>query len=106
MNSNTGYDEGSFSSFRSRNLSDTSSTGPLSPLHLDDLATHNFPLLSDNIKMESDLDSITLDDLDLESEPLSLDPANTLLDFLHQEKRQRQNVNPVHHKIKVRHGKK
>merc|ERR1712106_306707 len=55
INSTTGYHEDAFSSFRSRNLSDTSSTGPISPLYLDDLATHNFPLLSDNIKMESDL---------------------------------------------------
>ena len=78
----------------------------MSPLHLDELATHNFPLLSNNIKMESYLDSITLDDLDLESEPLSLDPPNNLLNVLHSEERQMQNVNPVQHKIKVRHVNK
>jgi len=101
-NSTTSYHEGAFSSFRSRNLSSASSTGPMSPLHLDDLASHNFPLLTDNVKGESDLDSITLDDLNLESEPLSsLDPANLLLDFLQPEKRELQNVNPAPHKIKI-----
>merc|ERR1711892_352912 len=100
-NSTSSYHEGAFSSFRSRNLSNASSTGPMSPLHLDDLATHNFPLLTDNIKTESELDNITLDDLKLESEALPLDPANTLLDFLHPEKRQMQNMNPVQNKIKI-----
>ena len=98
----TSYQEGSFSSFRSRNLSNASSTGQMSPLHLDDLANHNFPLLTDNIKRESDLDNITLDDLIIESEPLTLDPANILMDFLHPEKKQLQNVNHAPHKIKVR----
>jgi len=97
----TNYHEGAFSSFRSRNLSNASSTGQMSPLHLDDLATHNFPLLTDNIKIESDLDNITLDDLNLETEPLSLDPANILLDFLHPEKRHLQNVSPAPHKLKI-----
>jgi hypothetical protein len=102
-NSTASYHEGAFSSFRSRNLSNASSTGPMSPLHLDDLASHNFPLLTDNIKAESDLDNITLDDLNLESESLSLNPANMLLDFLHPEKREMQSVNPAPapHKIKI-----
>lgn len=97
----TSYHEGAFSSFRSRNLSNASSTGQISPLHLDDLATHNFPLLTDNLKTESDLDNITLDDLNIEPEPLSLDPANILLDFLHPEKRSLQGVSPAPHKIKI-----
>ena len=73
----------------------------MSPLPLDDLAVNNFPLLTDNSKTESELDNITLDDLNMESEALPLDPANTLLDFLHPEQRQMQNMNPVSHKIKV-----
>ena len=101
-NSTSSYHEGNFSSFRSRNLSNASSTGPMSPLHLDDLAQHNFPLLTDNIKTESELDNITLDDLNMESEPLFLDPANTLLEFLHPEKRQLHDMNSVSHKIKVK----
>lgn len=100
-NSTASYHEGAFSSFRSRNLSNASSTGPMSPLHLDDLASHNFPLLTDNIKAESDLDNITLDDLNLESESLALDPANMLLDFLHPEKREMQSLNLAPHKIKI-----
>ena len=101
-NSTTSYHEGAFSSFRSRNLSSASSTGPISPLHMDDLASHSFPLLTDSLKGESDLDSITLDELKLESDQMSsLDPANMLFDFLHPEKRELQNLNPVPHKIKV-----
>ena len=101
-NSISSYNEGNFSSFRSRNLSNASSSGPMSPLPLDDLAVNNFPLLTDNSKTESELDNITLDDLNLESEHLHLDPANILLDFLHPEQRQMQNMNPVQNKIKVR----
>jgi len=101
-NSTTSYHEGAFSSFRSRNLSSASSTGPISPLHMDDLASHSFPLLTDSLKGESDLDSITLDELKLESDQMSsLDPANMLFDFLHPEKRELQNLNPVPHKIKI-----
>ena len=69
---------------------------------MDDLASHSFPLLTDSLKGESDLDSITLDELKLESDQMSsLDPANMLFDFLHPEKRELQNLNPVPHKIKV-----
>ena len=74
----------------------------MSPLQLDDLATHNFPFLTDNIKTKSDFENINLDDLNLECGPLSLDPDNIFLDFHHTEKRKIQNVNPVTQKIKVR----
>ena len=96
-NSSTSNHEGVFSSFRSRNLSNTSSTGRASPLHLNDLASHDFTLLADNIKTESDLDNITLDDLNIES-----DPANILMDYLQPKERQLQTLNPATHKIKVR----
>merc|ERR1719186_580066 len=78
-NSIAGIREGVFSSFRSRNLSTTSSTCQESPLHLDDLASQDFPHMTDNIKREPDLEKIVLDDLNIESEPLALDPANILM---------------------------
>ena len=68
---------------------------------MDELAVNNFPLLTENLKTESELDNITLDDLYLESKSLPLDPATTLLDFLQPEKRHMENRNPVSHKIKV-----
>jgi len=99
-NSTTGYHDEAFSTFRSRNLSNASSTGPISPLNLDDLSSQSFPLLTD-MKAESDLDNIALDDLNLQSESLSLDPATVLLDFLDSEKKQSHSAPAVPNKIKI-----
>ena len=102
FDSTTSHHEGAFSSFRSRHLSSASSTGPISPLHIDDLASHNFPLLTDTTKRGSDLDSFALNDLNLETDQSSsLDPANMLLHFLHPKNREMQSLSPSPHKITV-----
>jgi len=61
--SSADHKEGVYSSFRSRNLSGTSSTGQESPLQFDD------PTYHDDLTRETDLDTITLDDLNIECEP-------------------------------------
>ena len=100
FDSTTSHCEGAFSSFRSRHLSSASSTCPISPLHIDDLASHNFPLLTDATKRESDLDSFALNDLNLEADQSSsLVPASMLLDFLHPMNREMQSLSSSPHKI-------
>eukprot|EP00092_Neocalanus_flemingeri_P011607 GFUD01012508.1.p1 GENE.GFUD01012508.1~~GFUD01012508.1.p1 ORF type:complete len:620 (+),score=154.60 GFUD01012508.1:86-1945(+) len=92
-NSTTSISEGFFPFFRSRNLSSASSTGQESPLPSPD-----FNMPANNVKRE--LDNITLDGLNIESEPLSEDPAHILMDFLHPKSTNFENFNSAH-KIKI-----
>jgi len=91
-NSYTGNYDGFFSSFRSRNLSNSSSTAPESPLHMDDLSSLNFSYPTHLSRKESNLDSIPLDDLTIESEPLALESFTNLVETI--------NVNSVQ-KVKI-----
>jgi len=93
--SNSNNHDGVFSSFRSRNLSSSSSTAPESPLHLDDLSSQNFSFPTNISRRESYLDNITLDDLNIESEPLALESFKDLGDSFNVNSAQKLKVNGI-----------
>eukprot|EP00092_Neocalanus_flemingeri_P000343 GFUD01000365.1.p1 GENE.GFUD01000365.1~~GFUD01000365.1.p1 ORF type:complete len:386 (+),score=85.82 GFUD01000365.1:117-1274(+) len=69
--------------FRPRSFSNASSSSQTSPLHLPEMIIPNFTELVQNVNVETDLDDIRLDDLNIGSEPDISDPADIIREYLH-----------------------
>eukprot|EP00092_Neocalanus_flemingeri_P019449 GFUD01021067.1.p1 GENE.GFUD01021067.1~~GFUD01021067.1.p1 ORF type:complete len:534 (-),score=133.20 GFUD01021067.1:41-1642(-) len=71
------------SPFRPCSFSNASSSSQTSPLHLPEMIIPHFTELVQNVNVETDLDDIRLDDLNIKSESDISDPADILREYLH-----------------------
>ena len=76
-------DDLSLSSFRSRSFSNSSNTSQTSPLHLPELSIPSLHQLIGDANVETDLDDIRLDDLNIGSAQDIPDPAEIIREYLH-----------------------